>query len=62
MLTETQSRDHYPHICCTTILGDLFCNWNILVSTFTMSNFYIDLALPDLSKLIGEEWKNMTDD
>lgn len=23
---------------------------------------FLDLALPDLSKLIGEEWKNMTDD
>jgi hypothetical protein len=29
---------------------------------FNDHNSCLDLALPDLSKLIGEEWKNMTDD
>jgi hypothetical protein len=29
---------------------------------FNDHNLRSDLALPDLSKLIGEEWKNMTDD
>ena len=32
---------------------------------FTLADFFavmLDLSLPDLSKLIGEEWKNMSED
>jgi len=60
--TEKQSSGHFPPTCCTTTSDGQFFNRSTQVRQSKPNERVLDLSLPDLSKLIGEEWKNMSDD
>ena len=64
--TGTSSNALFPPTCSTITTADRLCEVSTQVSDrqeFFANLFYgyIDLALPDLSKLIGDEWKRLSE-
>jgi hypothetical protein len=65
LLTKTVSRSNVPSqpICSITTSDVQFSEVNIQVSPSNQSCYYLssELSLPDLSKLIGQEWAILTE-
>lgn len=65
MQTGTNSRDLFQPTCFTTTTAGRSSVTNILVSHLqsleSSSYSILELSLPDLSKLIGDEWKKLSE-
>ena len=68
MQTEMTSRGLSQHTCFTIITGDLYSARSTQVrrqfdplGVSSLTNCSAELSLPDLSKLIGDEWKKLSE-
>lgn len=57
MSTALVLKDLWAPLCYSVTTEDLFCVKSIQVSLLIIAEF----TLPDLSKLIGQEWKGLNE-